>query len=407
MRIEPPTITTSWISEGESLASLRACSHGPRRRVKEVVAEILELRARQRDLQVLRAGLVGRDERQVDRGLHLGRQLDLRLLGRLLEALEGHRVLRDVDAFLLAELVGEEADDAVVEVVAAEVAVAVGRQHLEHAVADIEDRDVEGAAAEVEDRDARVLLLLEAVRQRGRGGLVDDALDLQPRDLARVLGGLALRVVEVGGHGDDRALDLLAEVVLGDLLQLLQHHRRDLGRRVLLAAHDDLHEFVAAADHLVGHHRLLLGHLVAAAAHEALDREDGVLRVGDLLVLRGLADEALALVGERDHRGGGAVALRVDENLRLTAFHDGDARVGGAEVDADDLAGVCHGSGFLPARRPVGRLTVAARRRSAAGRPRMQSRCQPNGRQRPPIRRQAWPSGGAVCQNGTRYPCDP
>jgi hypothetical protein len=27
------------------------------------------------------------------------------------------------------------------------------RQHLEHAVADVEDRHVEGAAAEVEDRD--------------------------------------------------------------------------------------------------------------------------------------------------------------------------------------------------------------------------------------------------------------
>jgi hypothetical protein len=40
-------------------------------------------------------------------------------------------------------------------------------------------------------------LLVEAVRERRRGGLVDDALDLEAGDLARVLGGLALAVVEV------------------------------------------------------------------------------------------------------------------------------------------------------------------------------------------------------------------
>ncbi len=37
--------------------------------------------------------------------------------------------------------------------------VAVGGHHLEHAVADVEDRDVKGAAAEVEDRDLLVGLL--------------------------------------------------------------------------------------------------------------------------------------------------------------------------------------------------------------------------------------------------------
>jgi hypothetical protein len=55
--------------------------------------------------------------------------------------------------------------------------------------------------------------------------------------------------------------------------------------------------------------------------------------------LAGWPDEPLALVGERDDRGGRAVARGVDEDLGLAALHDGDHRVGRAEVDADDLGG--------------------------------------------------------------------
>ena len=68
---------------------------------------------------------------------------------------------------------------------------AVARTSM-HAVAHFEDGDVEGAAAQVVDHDLLVGLLIEAVGE-GRGGrLVDDALDLEARDLAGVLGGLAL-----------------------------------------------------------------------------------------------------------------------------------------------------------------------------------------------------------------------
>ena len=63
-------------------------------------------------------------------------------------------VLAQVDAVLLRELLGEAVDDAAVEVLAAEVRVAVRRLDAEDAVADLEDRDVERAAAEVVDGDA-------------------------------------------------------------------------------------------------------------------------------------------------------------------------------------------------------------------------------------------------------------
>ena len=67
----------------------------------------------------------------------------------------------------------------------------------------------------------------------------------------------------------------------------------------------------------------------------ALDAADGAVDVGDRLVLGRLADEDLAVLGERDDRGRGARALGVRDDRRLAALQDGDDGVGGAEVDTD------------------------------------------------------------------------
>ena len=87
--------------------------------------------------------------------------------------------------------------------------------HFDHAVADFQHADIEGAAAQVEDQDGLVVLLIQPVSQGGGGGLVDDAQHFQPGDLAGVLGGLALAVVEVGRDGDHRLGDRLAQVGFG------------------------------------------------------------------------------------------------------------------------------------------------------------------------------------------------
>src|SRR5262249_22548437 len=70
--------------------------------------------------------------------------------------------------------------------------------------------------------------------------------------------------------------------------------------------------------------------------------EDGTLGIGNCLALGRLADKALAVVGESHDRRRGAHALGVLDDLRRLAFHHGDARIRGAEVDADDLAHGCH-----------------------------------------------------------------
>ncbi len=225
----------------------------------QILDQRLELGARELDIQVLRSAGVGRDVRQVDLGLLRRRELDLGLLGGLLEALHRQRILTDIDAALLLEFACEVPDDPQVEVLAAEERVAVRRQHLELVLAvdlgDLDDRDVERAAAQVIDRDLSVAsLFVHPVGQSGRGRLVDDALDFESGDLARILGGLALGVVEVSRHGDDGLGDRLAEVVFRRLLHLHQHARGYLRRRHLLAVRLDPGVAVVGFDDLVGNH---------------------------------------------------------------------------------------------------------------------------------------------------------
>ena len=310
------------------------------RALEQLGGQLVELRARERQVEVLRALRRGGDERQVDLRRHRRGELDLRALGRLVEALQGHLVLRQVDALVALELGDHPVDDRLVEVVAAEVVVAVGGLHLEDALAELEHRHVERAAAEVEDED-RVVggLLVEAVRERRGGRLVDDPQDVEPGDLAGVLRRLALRVVEVGRDGDHRVGDRLAEVRLGVGLQLLEDHRADLRRGVVLALRLHAHVAVRALLDLVRDDLHLLAHLAELAAHEALDREDGVLRVRHLLALRGRPDEPLAVARERDDGRRRAAALGVRNHGRLAALDHAHRRVGRAEVDADRL---CH-----------------------------------------------------------------
>jgi hypothetical protein len=211
------------------------------------------------------------------------------------------RLSARVLAALLLEQLEEVVHHALVKVLAAEVRVAVGGDDLENTLLDRQQRHVKRAAAQIVDRCSSRFwpFSSQTVRDGGRRRLVDDAHHVEARDRAGVLGRLALRVVEVGRARHHGVLDLLAEVRLGRLLHLGQHHRRDLlGREELLLALDcssiiglspSRQCCTAAASCRAAPPCVVL------AANQTLHVKHSVLRVQRALVLRRVANQTLAV----------------------------------------------------------------------------------------------------------------
>jgi NAD-specific glutamate dehydrogenase len=168
---------------------------------------------------VLRTILVRRNERQINIGLGSGREFDFSLFGGVLEPLQSKAILAQTDSVLLAEFICQIVDDPLVEILAAEEGIAVGRLDLEHAVADLENRDVECPAA--------------------RRRLVDDAQYFKAGSPAGVFGRLTLGIVEIGRNGDHRLGHGIAEIRFRRFLHLSENEGADLARAVLFALNLD------------------------------------------------------------------------------------------------------------------------------------------------------------------------
>ena len=110
-----------------------------------------------------------------------------------------------------------------VNVFTAEVRVAIGRFDFNHIVTDFQNRNIKSAATEVKDGNLLIFLFVESVGEGGGGRLVDDAEDFESGDLTGGFGGVTLGVVEIGGHGDHRLGNFLADFRFRVCLQLFKH----------------------------------------------------------------------------------------------------------------------------------------------------------------------------------------
>ena len=282
--------------------------------VQQILGDLLELGAGQGLIQEERVLLgVHRDVRQVDVGGLGGGQLNLGLLSSLTQTLDSALILGQVNALGSLELIDEPVDNALVPVVTTELVVTSGSHDLNNAVTDLQQGDVEGTATEVEDQDGLLLLaLLQAISQRGGSRLVNDTQDVEACNLAGLLGGLALGILEVSRDGNDGVGNVLTQVSLGVALQLHERAGRNLLRGVLL---------VIDIDGPVG-------------ADVALDGANGAVNIGDRLVLGGLANENFAVLGKSHDGRGGAGTLGVSDNGCLATFQHGYNRVGGTKVNS-------------------------------------------------------------------------
>ena len=110
----------------------------------------------------------------------------LAFLGGLFEPLQGHLVAGKINPLLLLEFSHDPLNQHVINVVAAQVRVAVGGLDFDDTLADFQNRNVKGAAPEVVNGNRLVLLLVKAIGQRRRRRLIDDSRNLKPGDLSGI-----------------------------------------------------------------------------------------------------------------------------------------------------------------------------------------------------------------------------
>lgn len=315
----------------------------------------------------------------LDGGLGSVGQGTLSTLASSAETTESTSITGEILASLALELLLEVLKEVSVEILTTKVSVTGGSLDSEDTTLDVQQGHIEGTTTEIVDEDVTLLLRLagaETVGDSGSSRLVDNTENVQASDGTGILGGLTLVVVEVGGHGDDSLLNLLAELDLSDLFHLSQLVSKQIPQKVkkiyispylhedhggdLLGREDlglvevlNLDDGVATlVDDLEGPGLNILlddGVLEAATdqtpvpfelerswncgecaisridnilrrnlnfkiffSNNSLDIEDGVGRVHGGLVLGGITNQTL-LVGERDE-GGGSVATLVVGN---------------------------------------------------------------------------------------------
>ncbi len=283
--------------------------NGRHRGLHKVLCNAVKFRPGQGSVEVNGLAVnIHREEGQVYFRRHDAGKLNFGLFTRFLQALIGHGITAQLKAILLLEGIGNPVHHAGIEIISAQVAVAVGCLDFKDTVSQIQDRHIEGTAPEVIDEEGvlfSILNLIEPIGQRRCSGFIDDAEHIESRNFARVLRGLALTVREIGRAGNDCIGNLLAQVGFRIGFQLLQNHCGDFLRGIAL---------------------VINGHFIIAA-HMALNGNDGAVRIGHSLALCQLSHQPFPRLGEAHHRRSQTGAFRIRNDNRLAAFHDGHHRI--------------------------------------------------------------------------------
>ena len=220
-----------------------------------------------------------------------------------------------------------------VVIVTTQSRVAAGGQDFKHALCEAQDRNIESAATQIKHGINAFARIVETVSNGRCGGFVDQAQHIQAGQLGCVFGGLALGVVKVGGHGDDRAVEVIVEGVFGSVTQGGQDLGTDFDRRFGALHRLDTEHALLAGGELVRQFAAV-GDVAQATAHEAFDRGDGVDRVrcGGL---HGVKTDLAALPWHETHdRRQDHASIVIGQAFGHAAAHRSHQRMRGAQVNA-------------------------------------------------------------------------
>ena len=208
----------------------------------------------------------------------------------------------------------------VVEIVTAERAVAAGREHFKHAMMQPQYRYIEGAAAQVIDRNHALLPRIQAIGY-GRGGrFVQKAQHVQAGKAGRVFRGLPLCFVEIGRHGNNRALQVAAQAFNRAVFQRLENFSRHLGCADIAAGGVYARNGLVRVNKVIRQLAAKHAQVADAAAHETFDRNDGVGRISHRVLCCSRTD--LDTVREVTHdRRQQVIAVTIRQGMRIAAAH--------------------------------------------------------------------------------------
>ena len=137
-------------------------------------------------------------------------------------------VLAQIDPVAGFEFICQMLDDLVVKILTTKEGVTIGRLHLKYAITNLKDRHVKRTTTEVVDNNLAGFAPVKTIGKRRCGRLVDDPQHFQPGNLAGILCGLPLRIIEIGRYSDNRLGHRFAKKRLCILFQLAQDKAGDL-----------------------------------------------------------------------------------------------------------------------------------------------------------------------------------
>ncbi|MNN08370.1 NAD-specific glutamate dehydrogenase [compost metagenome] len=219
-----------------------------------------------------------------------------------------------------------------VEVVAAQGAVATGGQHFKDPAGQAQDRDIEGTATQVIDSHQAFGVLVQTIGHGRCSRLIEQTQDVQTGQARSVLGGLALSIVEICRNSNDRTDQLATQGLFSALTQNLEDIGRDFHRAFRALNGVDERHVRFTADKAVWQLLAQLFDVRQATAHQALDRQHGIERIAGGGIARELTDiDVISVITHRRRQDDPALSVR--QGLATAAAQSGNQGVGGTKVN--------------------------------------------------------------------------